>query len=145
MKVGDYVRNKYGIAKVVDIKKRKDILNGIYFDVLVFDNNICFLANKETGERKEDTPLFNKLPITKDIDLNKVRSSSDITDLVEDGDIISYKDGSICRIFKVEGNYFLLKDRGLEQYYENKEWFTDDIEFIVTKEQFSSMGYKVGE
>lgn len=76
IKVGEYVRNKYGIAKVINIEN----YNGI--DILVFDRNIVFLVDKKTEKIKEDR-LFNKLAIIEGVDLNKVKHSPNIIDLIE--------------------------------------------------------------
>ena len=141
MKVGDYVRNKYGIAKVIDIENK----NGI--DILVFDKPICFLVNKETGEIKDDK-LFNKLAIIDDVDLSKIKSSPNIIDLIEVGDYVNglrveknkygelytsyvYNGGDIGKQCEVYTTW-------LEEYKENEDW----IETIVTKEQFEAMEYK---
>ena len=51
--IGVYFRNRYGIAKVIDIEK----VNGI--EVLVFDKNVVFMVNKETGKTRDDI-LTNK-------------------------------------------------------------------------------------
>ena len=139
MKVGDYVRNKYGIAKVIDIKNN----NGI--DILVFDKDICFLVNKETKEIKDDK-LFNQLAIIEDIDINKIKSSPNIIDLIEVGD---YVNGSeVCKIY--DNNH--LDNPEKEVFCMGKDGFegeliytNDNIKSIVTKEQFEAMQYKVGE
>lgn len=132
IKVGEYVRNKYGIAKVIDIENN----NGI--DVLVFDKNICFLVNKETGEIKEDK-LFNKLAIIEDIDIEKIKHSSYIIDLIKIGD---YVDGH--RVIEVSGNSSSTKEVYCEDEPDFGLWETD-IGSIVTKEQFERMEYKVNE
>lgn len=76
IKVGEYVRNKYGIARIINIENN----NGI--DILVFDRNIVFLVDKKTG-KIEDDRLFNKLAIIEGIDLNKIKHSPNIIDLIE--------------------------------------------------------------
>lgn len=139
MKVGDYVRNKYGIAKVIDIENN----NGI--DILVFDKPICFLVNKETGEIKDDR-LLNRLAIIDGVDVNKIKSSPNIIDLIEVGD---YVDG--CPVLYI--NYDLDKDEDIVEsitisnpFQETKDiLYEKDIKSIVTKECFESMEYKVGE
>ena len=127
MKVGEYVRNKYGIAKVIDIENN----NGI--DILVFDKPICFLVNKETGKIKDDR-LLNRLAIIDGVDLSKIKSSPNIIDLIEVGD---YVNG--VKITKIkEGKPFV------EDYNDpHFSYYFDDIYSIVTKEQFESMEYKV--
>lgn len=121
MKVGDYVRNKYGIAKVIDIENN----NGI--DILVFDKPICFLVNKETGKVKDDR-LLNRLAIIDGVDVSKIKSSPNIIDLIEVGD---YVNGN--KVTDINGIIYV-KDVG----------FLEEIEIksIVTKEQFEAMEYK---
>ena len=125
MKVGDYVRNKYGIAKVIDIENN----NGI--DILVFDKPICFLVNKETGKIKDDR-LLNRLAIIDGVDLSKIKSSPNIIDLIEVGD---YVNGN--RVDYVGNKYLTFYDGDGDI-----EIFNDDIKSIVTKEQFEAMEYK---
>lgn len=132
MKVGDYVRNKYGIAKVIYIENN----NGI--DILVFDKPICFLVNKETGEIKDDR-LLNRLPIIDGVDVSKLKPSPNIIDLIEVGD---YVNG-----FKVDE----IDEKGIYNYNSYDGWganiasCNEDIKSIVTKEQFSQMEYRIGE
>ena len=128
MKVGDYVRNKYGIAKVIDIENN----NGI--DILVFDKPICFLVNKETGKIKDDR-LLNRLAIIDGVDVSKIKSSPNIIDLIEVGD---YVNG--VKITKIkEGKPFVedYNDPYFSYYFEK-----EDIKSITTKEQFEAMEYK---
>ena len=133
MKVGDYVRNKYGIAQVINIENN----NGI--EVLVFDKNICFLVNKETGKIKDDK-LLNRLAIIEDIDLNKIKSSPNIIDLIEEGDYVNGHRIEYVSINKYDVKvlyYEIPSDYGCE------EMLAKEIETIVTKEQFESMEYKI--
>ena len=133
MRVGDYVRNKYGIAKVIDIENK----NGI--DTLVFDKPICFLVNKETGEIKDDR-LLNKLAIIDGIDIKKIKSSPNIIDLIEVGD---YVNGTI--VTKVVLDEIECKYIELDYSYNKRGIREKDIKSIVTHEQMESMEYKVGE
>ena len=121
MKVGDYVRNKYGIAKVIDIENK----NGI--DILEFNKDICFLVNKETGEIKDDK-LFNKLAIIDDVDLSKIKSSPRIIDLIEVGDYVNGE-----KVTNINGILYVKNIGALEEI---------NIKSIVTKEQFEAMEYK---
>lgn len=128
MKVGDYVRNKYGIAKVIDIENN----NGI--DILVFDKPICFLVNKETGKIKDDR-LLNRLAIIDGVDVSKIKSSPNIIDLIEVGDYVNgvrvdeIKNGEIRTSSHYDG-------------YICNLCVEEDIKSIVTKEQFEAMEYK---
>ena len=121
MKVGDYVRNKYGIAKVIDIENN----NGI--DVLVFDKNICFLVNKKTGEITEDK-LLNKLAIIEDIDINKINSSSNIIDLIEVGDYVNGYEVTSKDQFLGFGNY---------------DWYMTNDEIKSIKFEYSLPFFKI--
>ena len=115
MKAGEYVRTDYGC--IAKIKK-----------FWVYHNVKFITTDKDT---------ISESMI--------VKSSPNIIDLIDVGDVLSYKDGSICRIMEItDKGYCLLKDYGGEQYYESKEWLKD-IKSIVTKEQFSQMEYRIGE
>jgi hypothetical protein len=136
IKVGEYVRNKYGIAKVIDIENN----NGI--DVLVFDKNICFLVNKETGEIKEDK-LFNKLAIIEGVDIEKIKHSPNIIDLIEEGDFveINYYGGKVIETVIRDNNELCIGLIEHQPAYINLK----DVEIlsIVTKEQFNQVKYEV--
>ena len=134
MNVGEYVRNKYGIAKVIDIENK----NGI--DILIFDKPICFLVNKETGEIKDDR-LLNKLAIIDGIDIKKLKSSPNIIDLIEVGD---YVNGN--KITNISEDY--CGRTTLIWGFDNGDFqcaftiYEEDIKSVVTKEQFETMEYK---
>ena len=130
MNVGDYVRNKYGIAKVIDIENN----NGI--DILVFDKPICFLVNKETGKIKDDK-LLNRLAIIDDVDVSKIKSSPNIIDLIEVGD---YVNGEKINEISESGKVLFYLDYDKIRSIEN-----GSIKSIITKEQFESIKYKVGK
>ena len=121
MKLGDYVRNKYGIAKVIDIENN----NGI--DILVFDKPICFLVNKETGKIKDDR-LLNRLAIIDGVDVSKIKSSPNIIDLIEVGDYVNGE-----KVTNINGILYVKNIGALEEI---------NIKSIVTKEQFEAMEYK---
>ena len=115
MKVGDYVRTKDGAFGKIIDKYKIDD----YYKIKVDIRNGWIEKHKEN--------LFKKY-ITK--------SSPNIIDLIEVGDfinkqcIVGIKDNT----FYTSGGYFL-----------SFEDFDDIVETIVTKEQFSSMEYKVGD
>lgn len=134
MKVGDYVRNKYGIAKVIDIENN----NGI--DILVFDNPICFLVNKETGEIKDDR-LLNRLAIIEGVDVSKIKSSTNIIDLIEVGDYVNGH--RVLDIAQAPVKALYLEDNSQKGALIPR--LNKYIKSIVTHEQFSQMEYKVGE
>ena len=122
MKVGKYVRTKRGlIAKIVNINTFREPCMKYGIEASYLDD-IWFIGD-------DDIKLVKDKPI----------------DLIEKGDVLSFKDGSVCRVMEATDNgYYLLKDYGGEQYYESKEWI-GELTSIVTKEQFESMEYKVGE
>ena len=124
MKVGDYVRNQYGIAKLVNIEKSN-------VDIYVFDRDICFLVNKDTGEIKK---RINKLPITEYIDLNKIKSSQNIIDLIEAGDYVNGE--KVLQVYsdKRYGKIVMTIDSQL---------IYGTIDSVLTKEQFEEMEYKL--
>ena len=124
MKVGDYVRTKYGIAKTV---KDKDI-------VLEQNGNKTIYVDKNGIPREN---IFAYYVWSNDI----IKSSPNIIDLIEVGD---YVNG-----YKVKGK---TNDEVIVDYYcYSKElcdghylhWHKDYIETIVTKEQFEGMEYKL--
>ena len=134
LKEGDYVRNKYGIAKIIEIKEE----SYTHKPLVVFDKDICFLTNKETGE--EGRRCYS-LIITDDIDISKINFSSNIKDLIEAGDIIRWKTDYNGGINEVDG----FKELGVYATEEDRYISLDEItiESIITKEQFESMEYKI--
>ena len=117
IKVGEYVRTKYGIAKV--IRDNKD--EKAYFDNYDIDKELdgCNFIN--------DFEIFNH--------------SSDILDLIEKGDFVNgYK---VLDLEKKEDRIMIcvLKLKSTEH------WITldrQDIQDIVTKEQHERGKYVVG-
>lgn len=132
MKVGDYVRNKYDIAKIIDIKNN----NGI--DILVFDKPICFLVNKKTGEIKDDR-LLNRLAIIDGVDVSKIKSSPNIIDLIEVGDYVNGH--RVLDIAQAPVRALYLEDNSQKRALIPR--LNKEIKSIITKEQFSQMEYKL--
>lgn len=99
MKVGDYVRNKYGITQI-----------------------------------KENVYLL----------VEAIKSSPNIIDLIEVGD---YVNGS--RVIRIEKSSYLEDNKKLiiicEDSDDYNSYFEEEIKSIVTKEQFESMKYRIGE
>lgn len=137
MQVGDYARTKWGIigkiSKIIDFEKKnkKPFLN--YKNMLILTNDEGYDVIGSRGEI--------------------VKSSSNIIDLLEVGDIITFKDDcDVYRIASVPDKEIALDVFYLEKNYdgetedicveqdEMQEW----INSIVTKEQFEEMEYKVG-
>ena len=130
MNVGDYVRTKDGI--ILKVKDIEDIYttDNIYIGMAIYDNEGHFVNDVEI-----------------------IKSSSNIIDLIEVGDYVNgYK------VTMLEDEYYddvtdsvkKIKDKEkIKIILGNEEQFygvyAKDIKSIVTKEQFESMEYKVGE
>lgn len=111
MKVGDYVRIKYGnIGKITNLNKQ--------FSQVEYQDNQTRCDTNES---------------------NILKSSPDIIDLIEVGD---YVNG-----YKVDE----IDEKGIYNYNSYDGWrvniasCNEDIESIVTKEQFSQSEYRIGE
>jgi len=120
MKVGDYVRTRWGcIAK----------FEGIHESFYEFDN---IIMDESSAVREE---LF--------VDIVE-KSSPNIIDLVQKDDFVNGEkiedfDGELGIPIYDDGDYFM---RSVIAYTPLNKI---DIKSIVTKEQFESMQYKVGE
>ena len=137
MKVGDYVRTKKGmIAKYIGIDKE--------YEWYLFDNKIQWFY--EYYRENIDFEDWDKF-----IEEDVVKSNPNIIDLIEVGD---YVNG--CKITSVydddsdvnENNLKHKKCLGKNIYdedYQEYLIYEEDIKSIVTKEQFESMEYRIGE
>ena len=120
MKVGDYVRTKNGlIRKIVEIDKL------IYID----------------KDYISDEPEYHNSLIEEDV----IKSSPNLIDLIEVGDYVNGK-----KVIDKQYHYTDEDSRDIGEwciFYENVALgdYQYDIKSIVTKEQFSSMEYKVGK
>ena len=106
LNIGDYVRTKhYGICSVIDI----------YNEELIELNKINAFGIKGVSYSIE----------------NIIKSSSNIIDLIEEGDILEVKDmlGNISKV-EVDENFKLLTGR---------------IVAITTHEQYEANKFKIGE
>lgn len=124
MKDGDYVRFDYHKVSVPIMIAR--IIESHYDDE---DDSICYLT--DIGLVIDEGNLVKK-------------PSESITDLIEIGDVLSFKDKGICRVLQIPTEkqpYFLLKDYSGEQYYEKSEW-VEEFDKILTHEQFETNAYK---
>ena len=128
MRVNDYVRTKYGIALIKNI--RNDIrrinlkTNEIYIDK-EYELDVCIIPDDEGNSRfcgSEDI----------------IKSSPNITDLIEVGD---YVNGSKVQEIG-EGCVEVEEYSGLNNDIPCVVK-ADEIKSIVTKEQFESMEYEV--
>ena len=82
------------------------------------------------------------------ISAKKIKSHSpNIIDLIEEGDYIQLEDRG-KRFYEVTTDYqgkLAIIDIGWNEYEEIDETYNQDIKSIVTKEQFESMEYEIGE
>lgn len=114
--VGDYVRTKFGIAKIVETKPWGD------FDFALDKDLFMFRASDMRG-------FFTSCGYKIEI----IKSSKNLIDLIEVGD---YVNG-----FKVDKDEIGLK---IEMYNDNCSYLMNSgIKTIITKEQIKEMEYTV--
>ena len=116
MKVGDYVRTKKdGIGKIIKIEP---FMNDTHIFLDSGKGDITFQTKNRVCK------VCNEESI--------IKSSPNIIDLIEIGDYVN-------------GYEVTSKDQFLG--FGNHDWYmtNDEIKSIVTKEQFESMEYKVGD
>ena len=132
--VGDYVRTKWGIARLTDITTYpcnpfKDEIEEGEPTLTVYYIDTCFIPIDETRIWKEDI----------------IKSSSNIIDLIEVGDIIFCDNKKYAINYEFEVDYnddYKDYEITIDDYI---TLFLKDGLSIVTKEQFESMKYKIGE
>ena len=117
MKVGDYVRTKhYGISKIADIYNEDKI--ELDKENAFGIKGVCYMVE------------------------NIIKSSSNIIDLIEVGDYVNGKLVTTAEDVYTTDNIYI----GKEVFINHDELIVEeDIESIVTHEQFSQMEYKIGE
>lgn len=122
MNVGDYVRTKCGIAKIVGTEAQDLIIN---LDKAIMYNHINYIASCTLDEI--------------------IKSSPQIIDLIEKNDLITLKN-EYCKdeVFRVVG---ILKGVIELDLFEDGtlQIGNDDIKTIVTHEQFENVAYRVEE
>ena len=131
LEVGMYVRTKKGsIGKILGIDYRiegkgNDLENieGLYFDNCIDDigkyiYSLCFYIFKDA------------------------KTSHNITELLEEGD---YVNGMKVNNIAIEDGLIFLHMDADDCLHEDTMLTGDDIKTVVTKEQFESMSYKVGD
>ena len=126
MKVGDYVRTKTGIHKIFRINEKADIWK-------------YHCDKKPTGEWDSS---YEYIKVRKE---DVIKSSPNIIDLIEIGD---YVNGYLVKDIDYAFDDVVMnkKDARIVPYIDcNKDKYIDDIKSIVTKEQFESMEYRIGE
>jgi hypothetical protein len=125
MKVGDYIRTENGINKVADYRYEPEYENG----------HVVWFEKSDSGCRFTDK--------------NLPKSSPNIIDLIEVGDYVNgekvyYLKGQIDEK-EVAHEEDILYTEYNDEYGDWYGYAEDEIETIVTHEQFSQMEYKVGE
>ena len=119
LKEGMYVRTTYGIAKYIHKLDKTNC------DYKVIDKKIAY----DHIEDWEDVIVGTEI----------LKASNNIIDLIEVGD---YVNG--FRVDEVEHSKSTIFIGNTNKVIEQALW-SNDINSIVTKEQFESMSYKVGE
>ena len=133
---GMFIRYEGLINKILEIDE----------DYIVFDMNWFDHWADEVSSMKYDRFINDYKPV----------ASHNIIDLIEVGDIITFKNDkdvyrvncipnkeSGCECFYLEFDY--ADKYGVEDIRVYKKEMKNDLESIMTKEQFESMSYKVGE
>lgn len=129
LEVGMYVRTKWGIAKYIANHITKATIYRVIDRKIVYDN----------VENWEDCLLDDEI----------IRASHNIIDLIEPGDYVNGE--KVIRIDKdpfIKGQINLWTNTTTSNYWGDislSPIIEKDIESIVTKENFESMSYKVGE
>lgn len=136
---GMYVRTKIGVAKIIDFEERTDRDNCYYLDKNIVEEDdytsCCIYDYKFYLEQVK-------------------KASYNIIDLLEIGDIITFKnDDDVYKIIGVPNKKYACKffylakefDGATEDIIVGYDYMKESINSIVTKEQFESMQYKVGE
>ena len=123
LEVGMYVRTKFGhIAKI------NHLPNSLYLKIILDKDYLDTSGDLNCGISKEDVE----------------KASHNIIDLIEEGDILDYEFGGIISKSEV-----IKEDNELGIGWDDDGDFINleslYINSIVTKEQFESMSYKVGE
>lgn len=138
MKIGDYVRTKYGIAKYISDKATKQTIYFVIDKFIVCDNI----------EGWENCLCSNEI----------IKSSPNIIDLIEENDLVKIEyyapryNKRVERIFEVEykdKDWIRFKNSHCELCIFHHQWSGEDsklkpiIKSIVTCGQFESMEYKL--
>ena len=134
-----YVRTKWGIAKYIHNLVTKETVYRVIDKKIIYDN----------VEDWEDCLLDNEI----------LKESHNIIDLIEEKDLLEIEyfslryEKRVTRLFEVtykEGRFINLDNAKCQFMLIDNDWTDNDkelepiIKSIVTKEQFSSMEYKLG-
>lgn len=164
MRVGNYVRNKYGYAKITKIENVKNSRINRYFvfpeqpksKLIIVDKPIAFGIEKNGNIKKS-----NMAVITEEEEQElELRTSSNVLDLLKDGDFIEIEYRSpkykqrITRIFEVEKNmedffslcnYHMVFDISNKKFKDSDKKLKPVIKSIMTREQFDLTKYITGK
>lgn len=124
LEVGMYVRTEKGIAKI-----KKIFADG---------SEPYFEAKYETDTYLEiyyDSEYVSKYDVLK--------ASFDIIDLIKPKDIILGRDGKLYQCWKIYKDYVFTYSKN--KYGDTITLVDYQIDRILTKEQFESMSYRIGE
>jgi hypothetical protein len=124
MKLNDYVRTKDGV--IGKVTKEQPFMN----DILIF------LDNKQGNITYQSKDGVFKVNHKEDI----IKSSPNIIDLIEAGDYVNGE--KVIRLFNPT---FLSMGELPYVITDKNKYEPQEIENVVTKQQFSQMEYKVGE
>ena len=125
MKKGDYIRTENGIRIIEKYSRNKHFYNGhcIYF---------------------KDTPYCGVLYT--DEEIKKMKSSTNIIDLIEVGDYVNgYYVEDVRDVFDGEDTYTRICLASGCNYFQPDITEKEDIKTIVTKERFESVKYEIGD
>lgn len=125
MKVGDYVRTRYGIKQIYEIDNNKTVWK------------YKFKLKKQDGDGCIDLGCFS--------DSDVIKSSPRIIELIQVEDYVNGYKVSFVDEEPVMGKFVQCDYEvsfGTTNHY---RFYEADIKSIVTKEQFESMEYKVEE
>ena len=125
--IGKYIRNQFGIAKIIDVFEQDGVI------YLKLDKCIVFDVDRKDGNIILNHATRDTYPIT-EYTQNLDERIKPLIELIEPGDYINGK-----LIHKVE-----IKDNSAYIYYGNCKTFADyQIEDVVTHEQFEEIKYRV--
>ena len=125
IKIGEYIRTKYGIAKFIDYEIER-------LGIIVVDKKIAY----------DHIDEYKNIITPKEI----LKHSFNIIDLIEEGDVITLKNGRIYEVLRISWS----KSKGTHIHIINPlrleggiDIFKEDIKSIVTKEMFQNIGCRV--